>query len=264
MPRADMLPFFTTEISEVPSTTHPLGMRPAGEGGTTPALGVVINAIVDALSEFGVDAHRDAGDAGAHLARASTASRSARGWRRTNSSASASGGSSIRKSFPVVIPRHGRLVERTSWWTWIEDAAAADGPQPCGSRLGDFDFRSSALRKFSGRRGICRGREAYWRQNLMVPNVAILIDRLEPGGRSRASASCRRKKVRRPVSVSGAPILVTSWAFAEKPYRGNRPRHSQNCESVPRYPEPPTRQIGFISTNVLGALRNPRFPMAGH
>jgi carbon-monoxide dehydrogenase large subunit len=29
-------------------------MRPAGEGGTTPALGVMINAVVDALSEFGV------------------------------------------------------------------------------------------------------------------------------------------------------------------------------------------------------------------
>ena len=55
MPRAGMLPSFTTEISEVPSTTHPLGMRPAGEGGTTPALGVVVNAIVDALAEFGVD-----------------------------------------------------------------------------------------------------------------------------------------------------------------------------------------------------------------
>lgn len=55
MPRADVLPFYTTEISEVPSTTHPLGMRPAGEGGTTPALGVVINAVVDALSEFGVE-----------------------------------------------------------------------------------------------------------------------------------------------------------------------------------------------------------------
>ncbi len=38
----------------MPSTTHPLGIRPAGEGGTVPALGVVINAIVDALSEFGV------------------------------------------------------------------------------------------------------------------------------------------------------------------------------------------------------------------
>jgi carbon-monoxide dehydrogenase large subunit len=54
MPRADMLPFFVTEISEVPSTTHPLGMRPAGEGGTTPALAVIVNAIVDALAEFGV------------------------------------------------------------------------------------------------------------------------------------------------------------------------------------------------------------------
>ena len=54
MPRADNFPFFVTHISEVPSTTHPLGMRPAGEGGTTPALGVVINAIVDAIAEFGV------------------------------------------------------------------------------------------------------------------------------------------------------------------------------------------------------------------
>jgi carbon-monoxide dehydrogenase large subunit len=54
MPRAATLPFFTTELSEVPTPTHPLGIRPAGEGGTTPALGVVINAIVDALSEFGV------------------------------------------------------------------------------------------------------------------------------------------------------------------------------------------------------------------
>ena len=54
MPRADNFPFFDAEFTEVPCTTHPLGMRPAGEGGTTPALGVVINAVVDALSEFGV------------------------------------------------------------------------------------------------------------------------------------------------------------------------------------------------------------------
>ena len=54
MPRADNFPFFDTEITEVPSTTHPLGIRPAGEGGTTPALGVAINAVVDALSEYGV------------------------------------------------------------------------------------------------------------------------------------------------------------------------------------------------------------------
>ena len=42
------------EISEVPCTTHPLGIRPAGEGGITPALGAVMNAVVDALSEYGV------------------------------------------------------------------------------------------------------------------------------------------------------------------------------------------------------------------
>jgi len=29
VPRADMLPLFRTEISEVPSTTNPLGMRAA-------------------------------------------------------------------------------------------------------------------------------------------------------------------------------------------------------------------------------------------
>jgi carbon-monoxide dehydrogenase large subunit len=55
MPRADMLPTFTTEISEVPSTSHPLGLRGGGEGGTTPALGAVVNAIVDALGELGVE-----------------------------------------------------------------------------------------------------------------------------------------------------------------------------------------------------------------
>ena len=54
MPRASQLPSYTTEISEVPSRTHPLGIRPGGEGGTTPALGVVINAISDALADLGV------------------------------------------------------------------------------------------------------------------------------------------------------------------------------------------------------------------
>ncbi len=54
MLRASDLLEYTTEISEVPSSTHPLGIRPAGEGGTVPALAVVINAICDALSDFGV------------------------------------------------------------------------------------------------------------------------------------------------------------------------------------------------------------------
>ena len=54
MPRASDLPSYRTELSEIPSNTHPLGIRPAGEGGTVPALAVIINAIVDALSDFGV------------------------------------------------------------------------------------------------------------------------------------------------------------------------------------------------------------------
>jgi aerobic carbon-monoxide dehydrogenase large subunit len=55
IPRADTLPLFTTEISEVPSTSNPLGLRGGGEGGTTPALAAVVNAIVDALAELGVE-----------------------------------------------------------------------------------------------------------------------------------------------------------------------------------------------------------------
>ncbi|MGH8740523.1 MAG: xanthine dehydrogenase family protein molybdopterin-binding subunit, partial [Burkholderiales bacterium] len=55
IPRADQFPMFATEISEVPSTTNPLGMRGGGEGGTTPALAAVCNAAVDALAELGVE-----------------------------------------------------------------------------------------------------------------------------------------------------------------------------------------------------------------
>jgi aerobic carbon-monoxide dehydrogenase large subunit len=54
LPRAADLPSFDCELSEVPATSHPLGIRPGGEGGCTPALGATMNAIVDALSEFGV------------------------------------------------------------------------------------------------------------------------------------------------------------------------------------------------------------------
>jgi aerobic carbon-monoxide dehydrogenase large subunit len=54
MPRADNVPPFTTEIAEVLSPTNPLGIKAGGEGGTTAAPAVVISAIVDALSKYGV------------------------------------------------------------------------------------------------------------------------------------------------------------------------------------------------------------------
>jgi len=54
MPRADFVPSFNCELIEVPATSHRYGIRPGGEGGTTPALGAIINAVVDALKELGV------------------------------------------------------------------------------------------------------------------------------------------------------------------------------------------------------------------
>jgi carbon-monoxide dehydrogenase large subunit len=54
MPRAPKLPSFDTEISETLAPGNPLGVRGGGEGGTTPALGVVVNAVVDALADYGV------------------------------------------------------------------------------------------------------------------------------------------------------------------------------------------------------------------
>ena len=54
LPRADVLPNFKCQLIEIPATSHRYGIRPGGEGGTTPALAAVVNAIVDALSELGV------------------------------------------------------------------------------------------------------------------------------------------------------------------------------------------------------------------
>jgi len=54
MPRARNFPSISSEIMEVPTPTNRLGVRGGGEGGTTPALAVVVSAIADALAEYGV------------------------------------------------------------------------------------------------------------------------------------------------------------------------------------------------------------------
>jgi carbon-monoxide dehydrogenase large subunit len=55
LPRADDLPDLTIELrDDVPCLTNPLGVKGAGEAGAVGAPPAVINAIVDALSEFGV------------------------------------------------------------------------------------------------------------------------------------------------------------------------------------------------------------------
>ena len=54
MPRADMVPDFTTALQEVPAPTNPLGVKPGSEGGTAVSPGAIANAIVDALKPLGV------------------------------------------------------------------------------------------------------------------------------------------------------------------------------------------------------------------
>jgi aerobic carbon-monoxide dehydrogenase large subunit len=54
MPRADDAPLFVHEFHSVPATTNPLGAKGCGEAGCAGALPSVMNALVDALSEYGI------------------------------------------------------------------------------------------------------------------------------------------------------------------------------------------------------------------
>jgi carbon-monoxide dehydrogenase large subunit len=55
LPRARTLPFFDVALVEDPTKGNPLRVKGGGEAGITPALAVVMNAIVDALSPYGID-----------------------------------------------------------------------------------------------------------------------------------------------------------------------------------------------------------------
>jgi carbon-monoxide dehydrogenase large subunit len=54
LPRADDLPPLETHINEQFSAENPLGVKGAGEGGTTGAPPAVVNAVLDALAPIGV------------------------------------------------------------------------------------------------------------------------------------------------------------------------------------------------------------------
>ena len=55
MPRAGDFPPITSALVEVPATTNPLGIKGIGEAGTIAAPPTVVNAVLDALREFGVE-----------------------------------------------------------------------------------------------------------------------------------------------------------------------------------------------------------------
>jgi aerobic carbon-monoxide dehydrogenase large subunit len=55
MPKADMLPMYETDRTITPTPVNPLGVKGAGETGTIAAAPAVVNAVVDALSQLGID-----------------------------------------------------------------------------------------------------------------------------------------------------------------------------------------------------------------
>jgi carbon-monoxide dehydrogenase large subunit len=55
LPRASMIPNLSIELAEDPTSGNPLKVKGGGEAGITPALAVFINAIVDALSPYGIE-----------------------------------------------------------------------------------------------------------------------------------------------------------------------------------------------------------------
>ncbi|WP_410671010.1 xanthine dehydrogenase family protein molybdopterin-binding subunit [Amycolatopsis sp. cmx-4-68] len=55
LPSAADLPSFTTDRTETPSTTNPLGAKGVGEAGTIASTPAVVNAVIDAVRPFGVD-----------------------------------------------------------------------------------------------------------------------------------------------------------------------------------------------------------------
>jgi aerobic carbon-monoxide dehydrogenase large subunit len=54
VPSAADLPHFTTDRTETPSTTNPLGVKGVGETGTIAATPAVVNAVIDAVRHLGV------------------------------------------------------------------------------------------------------------------------------------------------------------------------------------------------------------------
>jgi carbon-monoxide dehydrogenase large subunit len=55
IPRAHLVPSFDIALTEDPTKGNPLRVKGGGEAGITPALAVVMNAIMDALKDYGVE-----------------------------------------------------------------------------------------------------------------------------------------------------------------------------------------------------------------
>ena len=55
MPHADDLPAIEFSYNIVPCRTNPLGVKGAGEAGAIGAPPALVNAVIDAVAEFGIE-----------------------------------------------------------------------------------------------------------------------------------------------------------------------------------------------------------------
>ena len=97
MPRADNISALNIHSNPVPTPTNPLGVKGCGEAGCVGAMPAVANAIVDALSVYGVR----------HIEMPATAERV---WRAIQEGAAARGGGVGAAAAPP-LPR-GNFAER--------------------------------------------------------------------------------------------------------------------------------------------------------
>ena len=67
MPRAEDVPSFATAFQETLNPDNPLGAKGVGESGAIGPPPAVVNAVVDALADFGRSPYRHAADAGTGL-----------------------------------------------------------------------------------------------------------------------------------------------------------------------------------------------------
>ena len=68
MPRAGDIPLMATADHPSPAKSNPLGTKGCGEAGCAGSLACIVNAVIDALSEYGITADRYAIDIGTGLA----------------------------------------------------------------------------------------------------------------------------------------------------------------------------------------------------
>ena len=147
MPRAADFPAFVSELVEIPAKTNPLGIKAIGEAGTIAAPPTVVNAVIDALRELGVD-HIDMPLTPARIWQAANSAKQAK-KRASAVSAQISGAQVNKRPTEPVIREH--KIPTPDCKPYI----AVEGPdrnlwfcENGAAKIGCFDPDTGAFREF--------------------------------------------------------------------------------------------------------------------